>query len=145
MFKCAASDFLKRELSGPALARLHSSAKQDFRVLPFLPVIEKEVAGRDAITVDENKVAGPGGPNGVVEHDVLAPSAVFMPEVHKWERNLRRQLLNELSHLWPGAIIGNDDFKVGERLTFAGGKDEAKEFRFIVDGDDEGKAGNYSH
>ena len=132
MFKLPRFHLPERQLPGPALACFDAPSEKHAAVFAFIPVIMKKVAGRDAVPVDEDKMAAPRSVYRVVEDDVFPPTPVFMPEMENGLRRTPERTGNDVADRCAGAVVCDDDLKIGERLACASGKNKPEDLRLVV-------------
>jgi hypothetical protein len=134
VFELAASDLFQGKMLGPTFAGLHTSPEENpFRLL-LVPVIKQELASRNAIAVDEYEMLAAGSADSVVQHDILPPPFVFMPEVSEGVGVFSLGLYDDIADRGSRTVVGDNDLKICKGLPGTCCEDKPKILRLVVEG-----------
>ena len=109
-------------------------------------MVEQKIFSGQAVAVNEDEMVLARCFDCIVQHRVLLPAIVFVPEVNN------RKAVAQLQHVVDNVfdfrtrtIVGDNHFKLFERLSSACSENESKIFRLVIDGDNEREFGNEGH
>lgn len=91
------------------------------------------MTARNTIAVDKDNMLSTCPPYAVIEHCVLSPADVFVPEMLDRKCVESPSFRNDMFDVWSRTVISDDHLEVSKRLSGTTCKNEAEIFRFVVD------------
>lgn len=113
-FKAAIPDLFRREGVGPTLTHFCPPSQKNAAIFPLIPVVCKKMGGGYAVTINEHKVCSASSPDCLVQHCILPPSPVLVPEMDEREPALTLHCGNKVGNSRIRAVITDDHFEILE-------------------------------
>ena len=133
----AAEDVLPRDLPAHVERELAVASREEPALLGKSRVDLDEVAAGDAVAVGEDQVVTGGRADGLVEDDRLAEAVVRVVDVANPHPGRSPYRVDAGLRVTRRAVVGDDDFEVGVRLTAVADEDLLEPVRLVVRAEDD--------
>ena len=133
----AAEDVLPRDLPAHVERELAVASREEPALLGKSRVDLDEVAAGDAVAVGEDQVVTGGRADGLVEDDRLAEAVVRVVDMANPHPGRSPYRVDAGLRVTRRAVVGDDDFEVGVRLTAVADEDLLEPVRLVVRAEDD--------